>query len=69
MSSYTKYVSEISKKEFSQKSHLDKHLKSDKYKLQEENFKLKLNELSKKKYSKNMEPTIRIKLLKVWLKK
>ena len=35
MSSYTKYVCGITEKEFSQKSHLDKHLKSEKYKLKE----------------------------------
>jgi restriction endonuclease S subunit len=52
MSTYTKYVCGITKKEFSQKSHLDKHLKSEKYKLKEENFRLKLEDLTKVKLVK-----------------
>jgi hypothetical protein len=69
MSSYTKYICEITDKEFSQKSHLDKHLKSEKYKLKEENTRLRLKEKSSKKLLKKYKTDDIEQILKNMIKK
>ena len=69
MSSYTKYVCEITDKEFSQKTHLDKHLKSEKYKLKEEKLRLKLKESSKKKLQKKYKTDDIDEIIKSMIKK
>lgn len=53
MSSYTEYYCEITDKTFSQKSHINKHLKTKEYKLKCEIKKLELEKLNKSELKEN----------------